>query len=142
MVHLSYYELYLSNINCNNVIVVICSIFFPSDLYHSNIYHGEYVRKYSIHRSRIRSGIFRVRISMALYSLQDSWQIDKALFLQTSWLTKIERGPEMATDKKSTRIRRRTKSLKMKTNPLTPQIIESERIIKRDGFSYFMIMNE
>ena len=48
----------------------------------------------------------------------------------------------MATDKKSTRIRRRTKSLKMKPNPLTPQIIESERIIKRDGFSYFMIMNE
>jgi hypothetical protein len=64
------------------------------------------------------------------------------LFLQTSSLTEIERGPEMATDKKSTRIRRSTKSLKMKTNALTPQIIESERIIKRDGFSYFMIMNE
>jgi hypothetical protein len=63
------------------------------------------------------------------------------LFLQTSSLTEIERGPEMATDKKSTRIRS-TKSLKMKTNALTPQIIESERIIKRDGFSYFMIMNE
>jgi hypothetical protein len=64
------------------------------------------------------------------------------LFLQTSSLTEIERGPEMATDKKSTRIRRSTKSLKMKTNALTHQIIESERIIKRDGFSYFMIMNE
>jgi hypothetical protein len=64
------------------------------------------------------------------------------LFLQTSSLTEIERGPEMATDKKSTRIRRSTKSSKMKTNALTPQIIESERIIKRDGFSYFMMMNE
>jgi hypothetical protein len=48
----------------------------------------------------------------------------------------------MATFERSIRIRRRTKSLKMKTNSLSPQIIESERIIKRDGFSYFMIANE
>ena len=37
---------------------------------------------------------FRVRINMALYGLQDSRQINKALFLQTSWLTEIERGPK------------------------------------------------
>jgi hypothetical protein len=47
----------------------------------------------------------------------------------------------MATLERSRRIRR-TKSLKMKTNPLSPQIIEAERIIKRDGFSYFLIANE
>jgi hypothetical protein len=70
---------------------------------------------------------------MALYGLQNSRQINKALLLQTSWLAEIERGPEMATIKKSRRIRR-TKSLRMKTNP--------EKIIKRDGFSYFMIANE
>jgi hypothetical protein len=51
----------------------------------------------------------------------------------------------MATFERSRRIRR-TKSLspqiKMKTNPLSPQIIEAEKIIKRDGFSYFLIANE
>ncbi|HYA81954.1 MAG TPA: hypothetical protein VEH06_00700 [Candidatus Bathyarchaeia archaeon] len=46
------------------------------------------------------------------------------------------------SDRKSRRIRSRTRSLKMKTNPSSSQIIESERIIKRDGFSYFMIANE
>jgi hypothetical protein len=69
------------------------------------------------------------------------------LFLQTNWFTEIEEAPRiiMATFERSRRIRR-TKSLspqiKMKTNPLTPQIIEAERIIKRDGFSYFMTANE
>jgi hypothetical protein len=48
----------------------------------------------------------------------------------------------METFERSRRIRRRTKSLKMKTNPLSLQIIEAERIIKRDGFSYFLIANE
>jgi len=38
-------------------------------LYGSNMFENE---KSSIHRPMIRSGIFRVRISMALYSLQDS----------------------------------------------------------------------
>jgi hypothetical protein len=48
----------------------------------------------------------------------------------------------MATFERSRRIRRMTKSLEMKTNPLSPQIIEAERIVKRDGFSYFLIANE
>jgi ribosomal protein L36 len=30
----------------------------------------------------------------------------------------------------------------MKTNPSSAQIIESERIIKRDGFSYFLIPDD
>ena len=47
----------------------------------------------------------------------------------------------MATVKKR-RIRGKTRSLKMKTNPLSPEITESERIVKRDGFGYFMIAKE
>ncbi|HXX98293.1 MAG TPA: hypothetical protein VEL11_14370 [Candidatus Bathyarchaeia archaeon] len=48
----------------------------------------------------------------------------------------------MATVERSRRIRRRTRSLKMKTNASSSQIIEAERIIKRDGFGYFLIANE
>jgi hypothetical protein len=48
----------------------------------------------------------------------------------------------MATVERSKRIKSRPRSLKMKTNPLSPQIMEAERIIKRDGFSYFLIPNE
>jgi hypothetical protein len=44
----------------------------------------------------------------------------------------------MATVVGSRRIRSRT----MKTNPSSAQIIESERIIKRDGFSYFLIPDD
>ena len=54
----------------------------------------------------------------------------------------------MAVFERSRRIRR-TKSLspqiKLKTSPLSPKsvvIIEAEKIIKRDGFRYFMIANE
>jgi hypothetical protein len=76
--------------------------------------------------------------------LQGSWQFNKTLFLQTNWLTEIEGGPRiiMATVKRSGRIGRRTRSLKMKTNSSSSQIIEAERIIKSDGFSYFLIANE
>jgi hypothetical protein len=136
MVHLPYYELYLSNISCNNNIVVICSIFFPSALYHSNIYHRKCVRKYSIHRPRIRSGIFRVRISMALFRLQDPGQINKALFLQTSSLIEIERDVIIMSSIGT----RRTPNIK--TNPASSEAIEVERIIRRDGFNYFLIANE
>jgi hypothetical protein len=44
----------------------------------------------------------------------------------------------MVTVERSKKIRSRTGSLKMKTNPISPQITEAERIIKRDGFSYFL----
>ncbi|MGA9150588.1 MAG: hypothetical protein WBZ36_08420 [Candidatus Nitrosopolaris sp.] len=66
------------------------------------------------------------------------------MFLQTSWLTEMKEVLRiiMATFERSRRIRRMTKSLEMKTNPLSPQIIEAERIVKRDGFSYFLIANE
>ena len=144
IVNLPYCELYLSNINCRQNTFAISSVCFPSALYPSNICYSGYFRKYSIRRSRIRSGIFRVRISMALHGLQGSWQFNKALFLQTSWHTEIDRGPRiiMATVERSGRIGRRTRSLKMKTNSSSSQIIEAERIIKRDGFSYFLIANE
>jgi hypothetical protein len=74
---------------------------------------------------------------MVLHGLQGSGQFNTALFLQTGWLTEIERGTRiiMATVERSGRIRGSTKSLKMKTNPSSSQIIEAERIIKRDGFS-------
>ncbi len=48
----------------------------------------------------------------------------------------------MTTVERSRRIIRRTRSLKMKTDPSSPQIIEAERIIRRDGFSYLLITNE
>ncbi|MGA9153854.1 MAG: hypothetical protein WBZ36_25010 [Candidatus Nitrosopolaris sp.] len=65
------------------------------------------------------------------------------MFLQTNWLTGIERDPRiiMASVERRGRIGRRTRSLKMKTNSSSSQIIEAERIIKRDGFSYFLITN-
>gem|GEM_PF-2904371 len=48
----------------------------------------------------------------------------------------------MASIESSSRIRRRTRSLKMKTNPSSSKAIEVERIIMRDGFSYFPIAND
>lgn len=46
----------------------------------------------------------------------------------------------MASIERSKRIRRRTRLLKMKTH-LSTEAIEVERIITRDGFSYFPIAN-
>ena len=37
---------------------------------------------------------------------------------------------------------RKTRSVKMKTKPSTSKAIEVERIIMRDGFSYFPIAND
>jgi hypothetical protein len=37
---------------------------------------------------------------------------------------------------------RRTRSVKMKTKPSSSKAIEVERIIMRDGFSYFPIVND
>ena len=48
----------------------------------------------------------------------------------------------MASIERSRRIRRRTRSLKMKTNPSLSKATELERIITRDGFSYFLIAND
>jgi len=48
----------------------------------------------------------------------------------------------MTTVERRKRNRSRIKSLKMKINPLSPHITEAERIIKRDGFNYFLISNE
>jgi len=64
---------------------------------------------------------------MALHGLQGSWQFNKTLFLQTNWLTEIERGPRiiMATVERSGRIGGRTRSLKMKTDSSSSQIIEA-----------------
>jgi hypothetical protein len=57
----------------------------------------------------------------------------------------------MASIESSSRARRRNKSLKMKTNSFTDKIpkipssfnaIEVQRIITRDGFSYFSTTND
>jgi hypothetical protein len=74
---------------------------------------------------------------MALYSLQDPRQINKTLFLQASWL--IERDLIIMAIIERRRIRR---TLNIKTNPTSSEAIEVERIIRRDGFNYFLIANE
>jgi hypothetical protein len=74
---------------------------------------------------------------MALYSLQDPRQINKTLFLQASWL--IERDLIIMATIERRRIRR---TLNIKTNPTSSEAIEVERIIRRDGFNYFLIANE
>jgi hypothetical protein len=74
---------------------------------------------------------------MALYSLQDPRQINKTLFLQASWL--IERDLIIMASIERRRIRR---TLNIKTNPTSSEAIEVERIIRRDGFNYFLIANE
>jgi hypothetical protein len=76
---------------------------------------------------------------MALYSLQDPRQINKTLFLQASWLIEIERDLIIMTSIEPRRIRR---TLNIKTNPTSSEVIEVERIIRRDGFNYFLIANE
>ena len=43
----------------------------------------------------------------------------------------------MASIESGSRITRRTRLLKMKTNPSSSKAIEVERIIMHDGFSYF-----
>jgi hypothetical protein len=58
----------------------------------------------------------------------------------------------MASIESSSRARRRTKSLKMKTSSTSlvnkaskissPKAIEVERIINRDGFGYFPMIND
>jgi hypothetical protein len=75
---------------------------------------------------------------MALYSLQDSRQINKTLFLQASWLIEIERDLIIMASIKRRRIRR---ALNIKTNP-TSEAYEVERILRRDGFNYFLIANQ
>jgi len=79
---------------------------------------------------------------MALYGLQKSRQINKALFLQAGWFTEIEGNLRiiMASIERSKRIRTRTRLLKMKAHP-SSEAIEVERIITRDGFSYFPVAN-
>jgi len=76
---------------------------------------------------------------MALYGLQYPRQINKTLFLQASWLIEIERDLIIVTSVERRRIRR---ILNIKTNPTSSEAIEVERIIRRDGFNYFLIANE
>jgi hypothetical protein len=76
---------------------------------------------------------------MALYSLQDARQINKTLFLQASWLIEIERDLIIMASIETRTIRR---TLNIKTNPTSSEVIEVERIIRRDGFNYFLIANE
>ena len=96
---------------------------------------------------------------MALYSVQDTRQIDKALLLQASWLIEIEEKrsrrrlvtvASIESRDKSRRIRR-TRSLKMKTDSSAAEVpiisssynaIELQRIMTRDGFSYFSTTND
>jgi hypothetical protein len=47
----------------------------------------------------------------------------------------------MPSIERNSRITRWTRSLKMKTNPSSSEAVEVERIIMRDGFSYFPIAN-
>jgi hypothetical protein len=47
----------------------------------------------------------------------------------------------MTSIESNNRIKRRIRSLKMKINP-SSKAIEVERIIMRDGFSYFPIAND
>ena len=61
------------------------------------------------------------------------------LFLQASWLIEIERDLIIMTSIEPRRIRR---TLNIKTNPTSSEVIEVERIIRRDGFNYFLIANE
>jgi hypothetical protein len=76
---------------------------------------------------------------MALFSLQDPRQINKTLFLQASWLIEIDRDLIIMASIERRRIRR---TLNIKTNPTSSEAIEVERIIRRDGFNYFLIANE
>ena len=76
---------------------------------------------------------------MALYSLQDPRQINKTLFLQASWLIEIDRDLIIMASIERRRIR---STLKIKTKPTSSEAIEVERIIRRDGFNYFLIANE
>jgi hypothetical protein len=63
------------------------------------------------------------------------------LLLQASWLIEIEKVLKiiMASIERSSR---RTSSVKKKTKPSSSKVIEVERIIMRDGFSYFPIAND
>jgi len=71
--------------------IVICSVFSPAVLYLSNTIESRYVWKHSIRWSWICGSILCAGISLALYSLQDTWQITPALFLQANWLIEIVR---------------------------------------------------
>jgi len=74
------------------------------------------------------------------------------MFLQTNWHIKIERGIVMASIESSSKIRRRTKSLKMKAATSLVDLVskvsnsskskEVERIIMHDGFGYFPTHND
>jgi hypothetical protein len=59
------------------------------------------------------------------------------LFLQASWLIEIERDLIIMAS-----IERRRSRRTLNIKPTSSEAIEVERIIRRDGFNYFLIANE